>query len=90
MTTKPFYTQKMETNKTLKGQKVLNPRRRKDKHLFIIDRTIKLFHNKQKLKQYMNTKPQLQKILCAKDESKQNHDRMGSIKPQKKRQVTRE
>jgi hypothetical protein len=30
---------------------------------FIIDRAIKIFHNKQKLKQYMTTKPTLQKIL---------------------------
>jgi hypothetical protein len=40
----------------------------------------------------MTTKPPLQKILQgivqAKDESKQNHERTGSIKPQeKKRQV---
>jgi Zn-dependent M32 family carboxypeptidase len=30
---------------------------------FKIDRTIKIFHNKQKLKQYMTSKPPLQKIL---------------------------
>jgi hypothetical protein len=30
---------------------------------FKIDREIKIFHNKQKLKQYMTTKPPLQKIL---------------------------
>jgi hypothetical protein len=30
---------------------------------FKIDRTIKIFHVKQKLKQYMITKPPLQKIL---------------------------
>jgi hypothetical protein len=30
---------------------------------FKIDRTIKVFHDKQKLKQYMTTKPPLQKIL---------------------------
>jgi hypothetical protein len=30
---------------------------------FKIDGTIKVFHNKQKLKQYMTTKPPLQKIL---------------------------
>jgi hypothetical protein len=30
---------------------------------FKIDRAIKLFHNKQKLKQYMTTEPPLQKIL---------------------------
>jgi hypothetical protein len=62
---------------------------------FNIDGTIKIFHNKQKLKQYMNTKPPLQKILQeilhTEDESKQNHEWTGSIKPQeKKRQVIRE
>jgi hypothetical protein len=60
---------------------------------FKIDRTIRIFHDKQKLKQHMTTKPPLQKILqgimCTEDESKQNHRRMGSIKPQKKRQVIR-
>jgi hypothetical protein len=60
-----------------------------------IYRAIKIFHNKGKLKQYMTTKPPLQKILQGtqhtEDESKQNHKRMGSIKPQeKKRQVIRE
>jgi hypothetical protein len=43
----------------------------------------------------MTTKPPLQKILQGilhtEDESKQNHERTGSIKPQKKkRQVIRE
>jgi hypothetical protein len=61
---------------------------------FKIDRAIKVFHDKQKLKQYMNTKPPLQKslqgILHTEDESKQNHKRMGSTKPQeKKRQAIR-
>jgi hypothetical protein len=50
--------------------------------------------NKQKLKQYMTTKPLLQKIiqgiLHIEDERKQNNERMGSIKPQKKRQAIRE
>jgi hypothetical protein len=45
-----------------------------------IDGTIKIFHGKQKLKQYMTTKPQLQKILQGilhtEDEIKQNHKRM--------------
>jgi hypothetical protein len=55
----------------------------------------KVFHDKQKLKQYMTTKPPLQKILqrilYTEYENKQNHERTGSIKPQeKKRQVTRE
>jgi hypothetical protein len=52
---------------------------------FRIDGTIKIFHNVQKLKQYTTTKPPLQKILQGflhtKDESKQNHERTGSIKP---------
>jgi hypothetical protein len=62
---------------------------------FKTDGAIKIFHNKQKLKQYMTTKPPLQKILQGilhtEDECKQNHKRVGSIKPQeKKRQVIRE
>jgi hypothetical protein len=62
---------------------------------FKIDVTIKILHNKQKLKQYMTTKPPLQKILQGvlhiEDKSKQNHERMGSVKPQeKKRQAIRE
>jgi hypothetical protein len=61
---------------------------------FKIDGAIKIFHDKQKLKQYMTTKPPVQKllqgILHTEDESKQNQERMGSIKPQKKkRQVIR-
>jgi vacuolar-type H+-ATPase catalytic subunit A/Vma1 len=60
-----------------------------------IDGAIKVFQNKQKLKQYMTTKQPLQKILQeivhTEDEGKQNHDRMGSIKPQeKKRQAISE
>jgi hypothetical protein len=54
-----------------------------------IDRTIKTFHNKDKLNQYMTTKPSLQKILQrilhTEDEGKQNHKRRGSIKPQEKK-----
>jgi hypothetical protein len=57
---------------------------------FKIDGSIKVFHDKQKLKQYMTTKPPLQKIfqgiLQTVNESKQNHERTGSTKPQKKRQ----
>jgi hypothetical protein len=50
---------------------------------------------KQKLKQYMTTKPPLQKILQGilhvENERKQNHERTGSTKPQeKKRQKSRE
>jgi hypothetical protein len=52
---------------------------------FKIEGMIKIFHDKQKLKQYMTTKPPLQKILQGilhtEDENKQNHERMGSIKP---------
>jgi hypothetical protein len=62
---------------------------------FKIDGAIKVFHYKQKLKQYMTTKPPLQKILQGilhtEIESKQNHERTGSTKPQeKKRQESRE
>jgi hypothetical protein len=62
---------------------------------FKIDGAIKVFHDKQKLKQYMTTKPPLQKILQGilhtENESKQNYERTGSTKPQeKKRQESRE
>jgi hypothetical protein len=61
---------------------------------FKIDEAIKIFHDNQKLKQYMTTKSPLQKILQGilhtEDESKQNHERMESVKPQKKRQGIRE
>jgi hypothetical protein len=41
-----------------------NPRRLYSEKLsFKIDEAIKVFHDKQKLKQYMTTKPPLQKIL---------------------------
>jgi hypothetical protein len=56
---------------------------------FKIDGPIKIFHDKQKLKQYVTTKPPLQRILQGilhtEDESKQNHKRMESIKPQEKK-----
>jgi hypothetical protein len=56
---------------------------------FKIDGAIKVFHNKQKLKQYMTTKPPLQKILQGilhtENESKQNHERTGKTKPQEKK-----
>jgi hypothetical protein len=52
----------------------------------------KVFHDKQKLKQYMTIKPKLQKIiqriLHTENESKQNHERTDSTKPQKKKRVT--
>jgi hypothetical protein len=62
---------------------------------FKIDGTIKVFHNKQKLKQYMTTKLPIQKILQGilhtEDENKQNHKKTESIKPQeKKRKMIRE
>jgi hypothetical protein len=62
---------------------------------FKIDGAIKVFHDKQTLKQYMTTKPLLQKILQGilhtESESKQNHERTASTKPQeKKRQGIRE
>jgi hypothetical protein len=62
---------------------------------FKIDGSIKVFHDKQKLKQYMTTKPPLQKILQGflhtEDESTENQERTGNTKPQeKKRQESRE
>jgi hypothetical protein len=62
---------------------------------FKIDGTIKVFYNKQKLKQYMTTKPPLQKILQGilhtDNESKQNYEKAGNTKPQeKKRQESKE
>jgi hypothetical protein len=62
---------------------------------FKIDGTIKVFHDKHKLKQYMTTKPPLRKILQGilhtENESKQNHERAGNSKPQeKKRQESKE
>jgi hypothetical protein len=71
--------------------KILHPA----KLSFKIDAAIKLFCDKQKLKQYMTTKPPLQKILQGilhtENESKQNHEIAGNTKPQeKKRQESRE
>jgi hypothetical protein len=62
---------------------------------FKIDRAIKVFHDKQKLKQYMTTKPPLQEvlqgILHTKSESKKHRERTSSTKPQeKKSQESRE
>jgi hypothetical protein len=62
---------------------------------FKIDGAIKLFHDKQKLKQYMTRKPPLQKILQGilhtESETKQNHERADNTKQQqKKRQESRE
>jgi hypothetical protein len=60
---------------------------------FKIDGAIKIFHDEQKLKQHMTTKPPLQNILQGilhtEDDSK-NHKRMGRVKPlEKKRQGIR-
>jgi hypothetical protein len=56
---------------------------------FKIDGAIKIFHDKQILKQYMTTKSPLQKILQGilhtEHKSKQNQERMESIKPQEKK-----
>jgi hypothetical protein len=62
---------------------------------FKIDGGIKIFHDKQKLKQYMTTKPPLQKILKGilhrEEENKHNHKRKRSIKPhENNRQALRE
>jgi hypothetical protein len=54
-----------------------------------IDGAIKIIHDKQILKQYMTTNPPLQKILQGilhtEYKGKQNHERMGSIKPHKRK-----
>jgi hypothetical protein len=54
-----------------------------------IDGAIRFFHDKQKLKEYMTTKPPLEKILQGilhtESESKQNHERAGSTKQQEKK-----
>jgi hypothetical protein len=62
---------------------------------FKINKAITIFHSKQKLRQYMTTKPPQQEILQGKlhteDESKENHEWTVSIKMQeKKRQIIRE
>jgi hypothetical protein len=55
---------------------------------FKIDGEIKVFHYKQKLKQYITAKLPLQKILKeilhTEDENKHNYERMGNIKTQGK------
>jgi hypothetical protein len=60
-----------------------------------IDGPMKVFHDKQKLKQYMTTKPPLQKILQrilhTESETQQNHEKGVSTKLQeKKKQESRE
>jgi hypothetical protein len=56
---------------------------------FKIDGAIKVFHDKQKLTQHMTTKQRLQKILQGNlntgNESKQNHEKTGSMKLQEKK-----
>jgi hypothetical protein len=71
--------------------RILNP----EKLSLKIDGAIKVFHDKQKLKQCVSTKPPLQKILQgilhAESESSQNHERSSNTKPQEnKRQECRE
>jgi hypothetical protein len=60
---------------------------------FKIDGTIKVFHNKQKLEQYVTTKPPLQKILQGilhtESETLLNHEKTGSTKPQEKKKQER-
>jgi hypothetical protein len=55
---------------------------------FKIDGAIKVFHDKQKLKQYVITKPPLQKILQGilhtESETQLNHEKTGSTKLQEK------
>jgi hypothetical protein len=57
---------------------------------FKIDGPIKVFHDKQKLKQYVTTKPPLQKIfqgiLHTESETQHNDERTGSTKLQEKKQ----
>jgi hypothetical protein len=80
----------LSTEKTNFNPRILYPA----KLSFKIDEGIKVFHYKQKLNQYMTTKPPLQKILKGilhTNENKYNHERMGSIKPyEKNRQALRE
>jgi hypothetical protein len=56
-----------------------------------MEQSIKVFHDKQKLKQYMITKPPLQKILQGilhtENESKQNHERTGEEKIRNQRVI---
>jgi hypothetical protein len=58
---------------------------------FKIDVAIKVFHDKQKLKHYVTTKPSLQKILQGflhtESETQHNHERTGSTKLQEKEKL---
>jgi hypothetical protein len=52
---------------------------------------MKVFHDKQKLKQHMTSKPPTQKIVQGILHIEENHERMENIRPQeKKRHVVRE
>jgi hypothetical protein len=59
------------------------------KLLFKIDGAIKVLHDKQKLKQYVTTKPPLQYILQGilhtENKTQLNHERAGSTKLQEKK-----
>jgi hypothetical protein len=62
---------------------------------FKMDGAIKVFHDKHKLKQYMTTKPPLQKMLQGimhkESDTQLNHEKTGSTKLQeKKKQESRE
>jgi hypothetical protein len=56
---------------------------------FKIEKAITIFHDKQKVKQYMTTEPPVQKILqriqYREEESKQNHERIVCMKSQEKK-----
>jgi hypothetical protein len=72
------------------NENIFNPRILYPANLsFKIDGAIKVFQDKQKLKQYMTTKPPLQKILQGilhtESETQHNHERAGSTKPQEKK-----
>jgi hypothetical protein len=57
---------------------------------FKIDGAIKVFHDKQKLKKFVTTKPPLQKILQGilhtESETQNTHERAGSMKKQDSRE----
>jgi vacuolar-type H+-ATPase catalytic subunit A/Vma1 len=62
---------------------------------FKVDEAIKVFHDKQKLKQYVTKKPPLQnilqRILHTESETQHNHESTGNTKLQeKKKQESRE
>jgi hypothetical protein len=72
------------------NENIVNPRILYPANLsFKIDGAIKVFHDKQKLKQYVTTKPPLQKIiegiLHTESETQLNHEQTGSTTPQEKK-----